>query len=178
MTEEEKQEETAAGEATSDEAAAAAGETAEDEKAAGASASGAAGAEGKEPEQMTEAELRDALEKQFREQQVGDMLVQYMAGLSHIAYIKMGLTEDTADVKDMAQASLAIDAFKAMLEAAHDRLHPQDANALAGALASMQMTFAQASGGAAGGEGEPESGTEEKKEGGSAADRLWVPGKE
>lgn len=128
-----------------------------------------------EPEQMSEAELREALEQQFRQQKVSDMLVQYMAGLSHIAYVKMGLMEDSAAVKDMAQASLAIDVFKAMLEAAHDRLDLQDANALAGALASMQMTFAQTEGGTVSGE---DDAADDDKPGGSATDRLWVPGKD
>ncbi|MHB0915159.1 MAG: DUF1844 domain-containing protein [Thermoleophilia bacterium] len=132
-----------------------------------------------DPEQMSEAELREALEQQFRQQKVSDMLMQYMAGLSHIAYVKMGLTEDSDAFKDMAQASLAIDVFKAMLETAHDRLDPQDANALAGALASMQMTFAQA-GGVSGedGAGKAEAAADDEKPGSSATDRLWVPGKD
>lgn len=151
-----------------------------DESVAGGADTGGAGPG---PEQMTEAELREALEKQFREQNVSDMLVQYLASLSHIGYIKMGLTEDTSDVKDLGQASLAIDAFKALLEAVSDRLDPQDASALEGALASMQMTFAQASSGGGAGDEAPAgeaagAGEDEKKEGGDASDRLWVPGKE
>lgn len=135
----------------------------------------------RDPAEMTEAELREALEKQFREQQVGDMLVQYMAGLSHIAYIKMGLTDDTAGVRDMDQASLAIDAFKAMLEASRERIGAQDASALEGALSSMQMTFAQASAAGSDADDSPAAGSSsggEEDEGGSDADRLWVPGKE
>ena len=99
----------------------------------------------KEPGQMTEQELRAEFEKQFRQQKVDDVLVQFMITLTNLAYMKMGLTEDTADVKDLEQASLAIDAYKALLEAVAKRLPDQDAQALTGALSSMQMTFVKAS---------------------------------
>lgn len=130
----------------------------------------------KDPDQMSEAELREMLEKQFREQKVSDMLVQYMAGLSHIAYVKMGLTDDTRAVKDMAQSSLAIDSFKALLDAVRDRLDPQDASALEGALASMQLTFAQAGGGP--GTGDKETAADDDKPAGGASSRIWVPGQD
>jgi hypothetical protein len=155
----------------------------EDEKNDQSMENGAGAEAGVDPSQMSEAEMREALEKQFREQKVSDMLVQYMAGLSHLGYIKMGLTDETGDVKDMAQASLAIDGFKALLDAVKDRLDSQDASALEGALSSMQMTFAQASQGGAGEESgssadESAPDDETKKDGGDASDRLWVPGKE
>ncbi|MHB9111134.1 MAG: DUF1844 domain-containing protein [Thermoleophilia bacterium] len=99
----------------------------------------------KDPDQMTEEELRTQLEKHFREQKVGDVLVQFLVSLSNLAYIKMGLTEETEDIRDLAQASLAIDAFKALLDAAGKRLPEQEASALAGALSSMQITFVKVS---------------------------------
>src|SRR5665648_585937 len=54
----------------------------------------------KNPEQMTEAELRAEMARHFGEQKVDDVLVQFLVSLSNLAYIKMGLTEDTKDVKD------------------------------------------------------------------------------
>ncbi len=100
--------------------------------------------EGSEPEDipgMSEEELRQKIEEQIRKQSVADVLVQFMASLSNLAYMKMGLTEDTKDIKDIEQARLAVDGFKALLDAAAGRLAEQDKNALAGALASMQLTF-------------------------------------
>jgi hypothetical protein len=97
-----------------------------------------------ELDQMSEAELREKLEDHFRHQSVPEFLVQFMVSLSTLAYVKMGLTEETQDVKDLAQAQLAIDSFKALLDAAQASLDPQDASALAGALASMQITFVKA----------------------------------
>lgn len=139
----------------------------------------AAGAAGKKPGEMSEAELRAELEKHFREQKVSEVLMQFMVSLSTLAYTKMGLTEDTEYVRDLDQARLAIDSFKALLDAAGGSLGQQDVQALAGALASMQMTFAREAGGAeqaapAAGEKEPE----EKKSGPDVTDRLWVPGKQ
>lgn len=144
-------------------------------------------------DKMTEEELRAELEKQFRQQQVSDVLMQYMVSLSTLAYVKMGITEDTREVKDLDQARLAIDSFKALLDTAGDRFGDQDQQALSGALASMQMTFVQATEGGAGGaptssgeggasEGasQPDDGAAagEKKRGDDPASRLWVPGKE
>ncbi len=90
---------------------------------------------------LSEDGLRQRIEEQIRKQSVADVLVQFMASLSNLAYMKMGLTEDTKDIIDAEQARLAIDSFKALLDAAGERLEQQDKNALAGALASMQLTF-------------------------------------
>ena len=117
----------------------------------------------KDSNQMTEEELRAQLEKHFREQKVDEVLVQFLVSLSNLAYVKMGLTEDTEDIRDLAQASLAIDAFKALLDAAGKRLPEQETSALAGALSSMQMTFAKVS--------TPVSGDD-------PASRIWTPGKD
>ncbi len=98
----------------------------------------------KDTGRMSEADLRAEFEKHFREQKVDEMLVQFMVTLTNLAYLKMGLTEDTRDIKDLSQASLAIDAFKSLLDAVAKRLPEQDAQALAGALSSMQMTYVKA----------------------------------
>lgn len=152
MTDEDKHKE----KTTGNEEAAEAGEPAEAAQASKAeeaaeaaeSAKAAESAEAAgEPERMSEEELRQKLEEYFREQKVGDVLVQFLVSLSTLAYVKMGLTEDTVQYKDLEQAGLAIDSFKSLLEAAENRLPEQDAKALAGALASMQITFARASGG-------------------------------
>lgn len=149
MTEEEKEETSAAGQqqettAPQEEETSAAPQ--EEETGAGKTEAAAAGeAQEKKPGQMTEEELREEIEKQFCKQKVDEVLVQFMITLSNLAYIKMGLTEETADVRDLAQASLAIDTFKVLLDAAGGRLPDQDAKALAGALSSMQMTFVRES---------------------------------
>lgn len=124
MTDDEKKDEEAAAEP---EGAAADAETAE-----------------KQQENISEEELRARLEEHFRQQSVADVLVQFLISLSTLAYVKMGLTEDTRQYQDLEQSSLAIDSFKALLQAAGSRLPEQDAKALEGALASMQMTFVKA----------------------------------
>jgi hypothetical protein len=167
----------------------------QDDTAAGAETGAAAG----EQPAMTEDELRAQLEEQFRKQKVSDLLVQYMVSLSTLAYMKMGITEDTQEVKDLEQARLAIDSYKALLDSAGDRLGEQDRKALSGALASMQMTFVQAAEGGKGteggkeaeggketegagepgsGKGKSEPGGDSGKQGSDPASRLWVPGKE
>ena len=156
------------------------------------------------PEKMGEEELRAELEKHFREQSVSDLVVQFMVTLSNLAYMKMGITDETKAAKDLEQASLAIDAFKTLLSETGKRLPGQDASALAGALSSMQLTFVKVSAAEAGGEppGAGSAGSEEtdvdagddstgdpdtsdagerasdKPEDDDPASRLWVPGKE
>ena len=145
---------------------------------------------------MSEEELRAELEKHFREQTVSDFVVQFIVTLTNLAYMKMGLTEDTQDIKDLDQASLAIDSFKALLESVGKRLPLQEASALQGALSSMQLTFVKASspdsgggtgtdsGGESGGSSGDESGAGgagdegKKPEGDGPASRLWTPGKD
>lgn len=139
----------------------AAGESPAEEQAPAEAAGG-----GPREEGMSDAELRKKIEEHFHAQPVGEVLMQFLISLSTLAYVKMGITEDTIQYRDLEQAGLAIDAFKALLDAAGPRLDSQDASALAGALASMQMTFAKAS-------EEPGGG---KKD--DPTSRLWVPGKE
>jgi len=97
------------------------------------------------PEQMSEEELRAEMERHFREQSVSDLVVQFLVTLSNLAYMKMGLTDETKDAKDLEQAGMAIDAFKTLLSETGKRLPEQDAKALEGALSSMQLTFVKAS---------------------------------
>ena len=101
---------------------------------------------GAEPdlESLSGDELRARIEEQFRRQDVGDVVVQFMISLSNLAYMKMGLTEDTIEIRDERQSRLAIDSFKALLDAVGGGLPEQDRSSLAGALASMQMTFVKA----------------------------------
>lgn len=141
-----------------------------------------AAAAGRKAGEMSEAELRAELEKHFREQKVSEVLMQFMVSLSTMAYTKMGLTEETGYVRDLDQARLAIDSFKALLDAAAGSLGQQDVQALAGALASMQITYArEVGGGETGGPTEPVAAGKEpddKKSGSDPTDRLWVPGKQ
>lgn len=159
--------------------------TSEEAAGPGESAAGAGAASG--GQKMTEEELRAELEKRFREQNVEEMLVQVLVSLSTMAYVKMGLTDDTREYRDFGQARLAIDSFKAVLDAVGDRLDKQEAQALAGALASMQVTFAREMGGGAegpagesgqpaGADGETGEGGKKPGEGGGPSGRLWVPG--
>jgi len=126
------------------------------------------------PEGMTEEEVSEKLKEHFRQQRVSDVLLQFIVSLSNLAYIKMGLTEDTQDVKDLSQARLAIDSFKGLLDTAASCFKEQDKKALAGALASMQLTFVKVS--SKEGDGSKTAGGNGKKKS-DPASRLWVPGK-
>ncbi len=125
---------------------------------------------GAEPdlESLSGEELRARIEEQFRRQDVGDVIVQFMISLSNLAFMKMGLTEETRQIRDEAQSRLAIDSFKALLDAAGGGLPEQDRSSLAGALASMQLMFVKAFAPAE--TGEAEGGTvSDEGEGGSGA---------
>lgn len=134
-----------------------------------------AGAGAKEAEEMTEEELREQIERHFCEQKVSDVLIQFLVSMSTLAYAKMGLTEETREHKNPDEARLGIDAYKALLDAVGDNLGEQNSRALAGALASMQMTFVQAFESS---ETCEETKGEESKGGEKKDSRLWVPGKE
>lgn len=67
-------------------------------------------------EELEDTEMMERLQEEIRNLSVGDHLVFMMQSLSSLSVARMGLAPDTAAGRDMEQARLAIDAFKALLE--------------------------------------------------------------
>lgn len=110
--------------------------------------------------QQEDAEMIDRLREQLESLTVSDHLVYMMQSLSGLAVGRMGLTAETAQRRDMEQAKLAIDAFKALVDLV-ERARPSDEmTAHRNMLAQLQLAYVGAVNG-----GTPQEPPEERPEG-------------
>jgi hypothetical protein len=94
-------------------------------------------------EEGEEEELMERLQAEIRNLPVADHLLYMMHSLSALAVGRMGLAPDAQGEKDLAQARLAIDAFKALLDVV-DRARPGQAAAHRGMLSELQIAYVSA----------------------------------
>lgn len=94
-----------------------------------------------EQERLAE-ELVDAL----RQLKVEDVLIQTLVTVSSIGYRRLGLTEDTADERDLEQTRLAIEAMNA-ISPVLERFVPEElVRDFRQSVASLQLAYAKAAG--------------------------------
>jgi hypothetical protein len=103
--------------------------------------------------QEDEAEMMARLQDEIRNLPVGDHLLYMLHSLSALAVGRLGLTADTAAHRDLDQARLAIDAFKALVGVLEPVRPPGEMAAHRGMLSQLQLTYA----GATRGEARPET---------------------
>ena len=100
-------------------------------------------------EEMPEptADEREAM-RRFEEEigrlTVADHVLLMMHSLSSLAVERLGLTPETAGRKDLDQARLAIDAFRALLGVLDDKRPAEEMTAHRAALAQLQMAYVSA----------------------------------
>jgi hypothetical protein len=105
-----------------------------------------------EPEELNEEQIARELAEELRRLRIEDVLIQTLITISSIGYRRLGLTPDTEDERDLQQAKLAIDTMAALtpvLEAVVPAELIRDFNQ---SVANLQLAYAQAAGGADGGE--------------------------
>jgi hypothetical protein len=109
--------------------------------------------------QGDEAEMMARLQEEIGNLPVGDHLAYMMHSLSALAVGRLGLTADTAERRDLGQARLAIDAFKALLVVLEQVRPTAELAVHRGMLSQLQLTYAGAIG-KAGAEDQPEAAAE------------------
>jgi len=91
-----------------------------------------------------EEDEREAM-RRFQEEigrlSVADHLVLMMHSLSGLAADRLGLSPDTVERKDLEQARLAIDAFKALLSTLEGTRPAEEIKAHRAALSQLQMAY-------------------------------------
>ena len=139
-------------------------------------------AQGGQPREPTEEELRAALEEQMRRITVKDVLLQTVVTLVNLSARKLGLAGGE-DEKDMAQARMGIDAARALVPL----LPAQEVAPVRDALDQLQVAFAREAGAvgsrqqAAGSdEGQtaeqpPSKASDEEAERAKARSKIWTP---
>jgi hypothetical protein len=91
---------------------------------------------------------------------VGDHLVYMMQSLSALAVRRLGLADTAAEGRDLDQARLAIDAFKALVDVAAPVRPPEETAYHRSTLSQLQVAYV----GALRPSGAPAAGTEESKQ--------------
>ena len=91
-----------------------------------------------------EARLLGRLEEQIRRMSVADHLAYMLESLAALATRKLGLTTDTQAERDLDQARLAIDAFRALLPVVEPVRPAQEVVAHRGMLSQLQLAFVTA----------------------------------
>ena len=91
-----------------------------------------------EDEERAAQELADEL-KRLR---VEDIVIQTLVTVSAIGYRGLGLTPETKDVRDLAQARLAIDTMRALTPVLEDVVPPELVRDLNSSVANLQLAYA------------------------------------
>ena len=105
-----------------------------------------------------DAETVRRLQEEIKNLSVGEHLLYMMQSLSALAIERMGLASETALRRDLEQARLAIDAFKALVEVVEPVRPAGETAAHRGMLSQLQLAYVGVlSGGDAGGETDGDS---------------------
>ncbi len=136
------------------------------------------------PDQMSEQELRQRLAEEMKKIAVRDVLMQTIVTLINLGGQRLGVSEETKEVRDLDQSRLAIETVRVMVPLLEESA-PGELAPVRDALAQLQVAYARE---AAGAESTPEQ--ENKPPTGEPPDRspeqpqphagqgeggLWVP---
>jgi hypothetical protein len=129
---------------------------------------------------MSEEEMRARLEEELRRITVRDVLLQTVVSLVNLAGQRLGLSEDTRELRDLDQVRMAIEAVRSLLPLLEEE-HPEQVRPVRDALSQLQMAYAREAGAGAppGGEGggepreEPAPPGPQRSPGSHGG--LWVP---
>jgi hypothetical protein len=116
--------------------------------------------------QEDEAEMMARLQEEIRNLSVGEHIVYMVHSLSTLAAGRLGLTADGGAHRDLEQARLAIDAFKALLNVLEGVRPAGEMAAHRGMLSQLQLAYVAAMGATAGG---ASAGAEAAESGGPAS---------
>ncbi len=119
----------------------------------------------------TQEEIAAAFVHRLGRTPVRDIVMQSMATMTDIAGIRMGLGPEGDEVKDLAQARLALETLRALLGVADAEIGPAASRPFRDPLAQLQMAFAQIA------EAEGATVPPPAPPPDDPAGRLWVPGK-
>jgi hypothetical protein len=113
-------------------------------------------------------ELIREMARRLAETPVRDMLIQTMATFADLAGVRLGYGPEGAAHRDLPQARLAIESFRALIAVADAELGPALAKPFREPLAQLQMLYAR----------EVEAATKPAEEADAQASDspLWTPG--
>ncbi|HET6496414.1 MAG TPA: hypothetical protein VFH61_13735 [Thermoleophilia bacterium] len=92
----------------------------------------------------SEEEHERALREQIKRLRVADLAYEMMVGLVTVGYQKLGLTEQTRELRDLDDAHTAIELLRATLSVMEREGEAEDFKDLRSTLAQMQLGYVQA----------------------------------
>ncbi len=92
----------------------------------------------------TDEERARAVREQLKSLQAFDLAYEMMISLVSFGYQKMGLTDETSELRDLGDARLAIELLRATLEVVEREQGPDRTRDVRSTLAQMQLGYAQA----------------------------------
>ncbi len=93
---------------------------------------------------MNDAERERLLREQLKQLRVVDLAYEMMVSLVTVGYQKLGLTEQTDDMRDLPDAHLAIELLRATVEVAERERGAPEFKDIRSTLAQMQLGYVQA----------------------------------
>jgi len=94
--------------------------------------------------QPEEAGMLGRLQEELRRMTVGEHLATMLQSLAALAIRKMGMTSETSSERDLEQAKLAIEAFRALLPVVEPSRPQAEMQAHRGMLSDLQMAYVAA----------------------------------
>lgn len=91
--------------------------------------------------QHDEVAMMERLQKELQSLSVSDHLLYMTQSLSALAVDRMGLTAETVERRDLEQARLAIDAFRALVEVVERARPAQEMAVHRGMLSQLQLAY-------------------------------------
>jgi len=97
------------------------------------------------PEEKLEQEaIARELAEELRKLRVEDVLVNTLVHISSIGYRRLGLTQDSADERDLPQTALAIETMQALVPVLEDFLPRELTASFEEQIANLQLAYAKA----------------------------------
>jgi hypothetical protein len=94
--------------------------------------------------------LAEELAEQLRNLKVEDVVVSALVQISSIGYRRLGLTPETRDDRDLAQANLAIETMRALTPVLERVVPAELVREFGQSIASLQLAYAEAAKGTQG----------------------------
>jgi len=131
-----------------------------------AEAAESAAGTGGEERRLTDDERAALLKEQLKRLRVIDVVYDMMVQLVQFGYQKLGLTEETRELRNLDDARVAVEALRRLIEVAEGE-DDTDMESLRATLAQLQLSFARAAQEGSGAR-EPESGERAQPDRGGA----------
>ena len=96
----------------------------------------------KKPKAAEQERLARELAEEFRRLRVEDLLIQTLVTVSSIGYRRLGLTEETREDRDLAQARLAVETMRALTPVLESFVPAELVRDFNQSVANLQLAYA------------------------------------